>query len=320
MNRFVVSLFVAGAVGACTGDTGKDNPFLEDPEEETQEPVVTRTINEALAANVSRVSSPGADTITVEIFALDGTPLTTSFSRNATLDTAGYMAYTTQEDPLDRMFVALAAESLDGSVVGGVAIDGGQFNIFHGGGYYERNGGFNPPALGTGPGQGQVSYAGNYAGVTNLNTSAGANLLPIPPGVNPDDLPDLPGEPSRVQGTIFLNANFADNAVNGEIYNRVLINPVNNTSTVPLDDLALLVSEIDANGEFFGSVEPSGDVGNVVGSYGGIFGGNGASSVAGIVAVSDHIDAVDNEQEYGVFVLTQCGLDGDAAICDIVAP
>ena len=77
---------------------------------------------------------------------------------------------------------------------------------------------------------------------------------------------------------------------------------------------------IDENGEFFGDVEMSGEVGSDVGDYGGIFGGNGATSVAGIVSVSDHIDDVENEQEYGVFVLTQCGQPNDAAVCDIVAP
>ena len=191
---------------------------------------------------------------------------------------------------------------------------------FHGGGYYQRDGGFNAPSIGNGPGEGQVSYAGNYAAVTNISSSEGADLLPIPPGVDPDDLPDLPGQPSRIEGTIFLNANFADNAVNGEIYNRVLISPIDNTTTVVLDDLTLVVSDIDENGEFFGDVEMSGEVGSDVGDYGGIFGGNGATSVAGIVSVSDHIDDVENEQEYGVFVLTQCGQPNDAAVCDIVAP
>lgn len=319
MNRFVLPLIAAVAISACEGSTGKDNPFQEDPED-TEEQAEASTINEALASNVSNVSKPGADTITVEIFALDGTPLTNSFTRNAALDTAGYMAYTAQEDPLDRMFIALAAESLDGSVHAGVAIDGGQFNYFHGGGYYQRDGGFNAPSIGNGPGEAQVSYAGNYAAVTNISSSEGADLLPIPPGVDPDDLPDLPGQPSRIEGTIFLNANFADNAVNGEIYNRVLISPIDNTTTLVLDDLTLVVSDIDENGEFFGDVEMSGEVGSDVGDYGGIFGGNGATSVAGIVSVSDHIDDVENEQEYGVFVLTQCGQPNDAAVCDIVAP
>ncbi|WP_323766712.1 thymidylate synthase [Marinovum sp.] len=318
MNRFVVSLIAATALGACTGSTGKDNPFEEDPED-TEEPAAA-AINEALASNLGRVSAPGGDTITVEITALDGTPLSTSFTRNTALDTNGYLAYTTQEDPLDRLFVVLAAASLDGSVIAGVATDGGQFNTFQGGGYYDRDGSFDPPALGNSPGEGQVSYAGNYAGLTNLTSSAGSNLLPVPPGTDPTL---LPGEPSRVAGTIFLNANFADNAVNGAIYDRVLISSADG-SLLPLDDLALLVSEIDANGEFFGEVEiDDGDPDNAgagVGNYGGIFGGEDASSVAGLVSISGHIDGIDNEHEYGVFVLTQCGLDGDAAICDNVAP
>lgn len=323
MKQFLYPLLVAGIVGACSGTTGKDNPFQPDPEEETDTvdtPTEQAGIETTLARNVSQISRPGGDSITVQVASLDGTPLANTFVRNPALDTAGYLAYTTQEDALDRMFVALAAQSMDGSVHAGTVIDGGQFNIYHGGGYYERDGDFDPPDIGDGPGEGQVSYAGTYAGLTNVNTSEGANLIDIPAGIDPADLPDLPGEPYRVRGTIFLNANFADNAVNGEIYNRVLISPVDGSAEMRLDDLALIVTEIDANGEFFGNVEIDGNIGVDIGDYGGIFGGEDAQSVAGIVSISNFSDDLENEDEVGVFVLTQCGMPGDADVCDAVEP
>ncbi|WP_417523150.1 thymidylate synthase [Marinovum sp.] len=279
---------------------------------------------DVLADDVATLSIPGGNTITVAIRSLDGTPSQNTFTRNAALDTAGYLAYTAQEDALDRMFVALAGSSLDGSVHAGTVADGGQFNRYFGGGFYERDGSFSPPAIGTGPGEGQVSYAGNYAAVTNIGAVDGDHLITVPPGPGGGaSLPDLPRESHRVSGTIFLNANFVDNAVNGEISDRILISPVGGAQTA-LEDVTLIVAPIDTNGEFYGDVEISDDAtdspGTGIGNYGGIFGGSGASSVAGLVHLSGHIPNVDSEVEHGVFVLTQCGQPNDSAICDLVAP
>lgn len=343
MNRFVVSLIVATALGACTGSTGKDNPFEEDPEDGTTTDGGTTdgtdgsgggspgagsdpagNVPEDMADNLASISMPDGDTITVAIQSLDGTPADATFTRNAALDTAGYLAYSAQEDALDRMFVALAATSVDGSVHAGIAADGGQFNRYFGGGYYERDGSFTPPEIGSGPGEGQVSYAGRYAAVTNIGSADGDHLIEVPD--NPDDdasLPDLPRESFRVSGTIFLNANFVDNAVNGEISDRLLISPVGGAETA-LEDVTLIAAPIDSNGEFYGDAEISDDAvenaGAAIGNYGGIFGGDDASSVAGLVRLEGHIPDVTTEVEHGVFVLTQCGQTGDSAICEIVAP
>ncbi|MGY3439264.1 MULTISPECIES: hypothetical protein [unclassified Marinovum] len=344
MKRIIASLMVAATLGACVGSTGKDNPFQEDPEDSTgtgdgstdgtggtgggsvgdgvADPA--GTVPDELSVNLADVSTPGGNTITVAIQSLDGTPLQNTFTRNAALDTGGYLAYSAQEDALDRMFVALAATSFDNSVMAGVASDGGQFNRYFGGGFYERNGNFTPPEIGNGPGEGQVSYAGRYAAVTNIGTVNGDGLIDVPPNPDPNvSLPDLPREPYRVEGTIFLNANFVDNAVNGEISDRLLIN-ADGGGTTALEDVTLIVAPIDANGEFYGDAEIADDAPNnpgaTVGNYGGIFGGDGASSVAGLVRLAGHIDSVDNEIEHGVFVLTQCSQPGDSPICDIVAP
>jgi hypothetical protein len=271
-------------------------------------------IPESLARNITGAAyDADAETLELQISGLDTTPIVATYTRIAKLDLPGYQAFKVQEDALDRMFIALAAESQDGSVRAVTAADGGQFNRYFAGGYYERDGGFDRPAIGTGPAAGQVSYAGDYAAVTNIGAPGNPDVIPVPPGTDPSVIPE---QPARVSGDIFLNANFADNLVNGSIYNRVLVD-----GGFQLADVVLLPADITADGTFSGTAE--GRIPNeneVGGTYGGVFGGTDSASVAGVVALTEFEDDFDNEQEHGVFVLTQCGLPGDAKICDTVAP
>ena len=172
--------------------------------------------------------------------------------------------------------------------------------------------------VGTEAGTGQVSYAGGYAGITNATSTQGAQLIDVPPDLA--GLPDLPGQAALVRGTIFLNANFSENTVNGSINNRVLISPIDGTDAQQLEDLELIITDIDENGECFGDVEFDGLLNVDRGDYGGIFSGEDSSYVAGVVYLSDFTELRQNDTEIGVFVLTQCGKPGDAEVCDIVAP
>lgn len=280
----------------------------------------TTTFPETLSKNLVSITEPDGSSVTVNISSLDTTPVEATFVRRSDLDTNGYVAYAVQEDPLDRLFIALTQTSNDGSSRAAIVQDGGQFNRYLDGGFYERLGTYTPPSVGTGPGAGQVSYAGNYAGFTNIMQSDGAGLLPIPGTVDPTTLPDLPGEAVRVTALIFFNANFAENVINGEIYNRDLRDPTDNSILSRQPNISLIVADIDANGEFFGNAEIEGAVGEDVGDYGGIFGGTGAASVSGVVVLDDFNEALEDELEIGVFVLTQCGQAGDSPVCDIVAP
>lgn len=257
------------------------------------------------------------ETVTVHMTGLDTTPVEAVYRRDrgaeAALGHSDYYAFSAQEDPLDRIFLALGSVSADGKTRALVVGDGGQFNkVFHGA-QYERIGDFDPPEVGTGPGAGQVSYAGNYAAVTNVS---------VVPGASPSvDVSLLPGAPGIIRGDIFLNADFADNAVNGAIYRRVLVNSDDPSTSMDVGSVALIVSDIGAEGTFFGDVEVSGDVGNVIGSYGGIFGGKDASSVAGIARFDGLGMDIEDTFETGIFVLTQCGKNGDDGnICDFVEP
>lgn len=75
-------------------------------------------------------------------------------------------------------------------------------------------------------------------------------------------------------------------------------------------DIDLHVTGFDASGAFSGEAfEDTSEVG----SYEGIFVGIDAPYAAGAVSLYDN-------QEVGVFVLTQCGMAGDSEVCDQVAP
>lgn len=259
-----------------------------------------------------------AGTLTLNMVSLDAGPVEATYNRKPGLDIGHYQAYTYQDDPLDRHFTALVAQSgdPDRSVRAGVVADGGQFNRYFPGAYYERDGGFTPPSNATG----LVSYAGTYAGVTNLRSpwAAGdprSDLLVVPAGV---DVSRHPGQSARTQGHIFLDVNFSDSSVNGNIIDRQFAD-----TGQPLPNIVLIRSDIDANGEFLGVTEYEDQTAN--GDYGGIFGGTNASAVGGIVAL-DNFDGpgdplgFDREEERGTFVLIQCGLPGEDPICANVNP
>ena len=305
MFRNLVSIGLIAGLAACGGGEG-NNPINGGGGGGGG--TTQNDIPEELARNLQRINyNADTDTLIVEISSLDSGDTTATYDRNAALDVPGYSAFTLQDDPLDRMFVALVAASTDGSVQAGVVADGGQFNRFFSGGFYERTGPYSQPTTG------QVSYAGAYAGITNLS-AAGDNLLDPPPGTDPSLLPN---EPRITVGTAFLNVSFGDNSVNGAIFDRSF---ADDGETLP--DVTLVETALDNNGEFLGTVEFSGrpDEGGI-GSFGGILGGEGATSVAGVIYL-DSIYLSDDprnsgfENEVGVFVLPQCGTPGAPAVCD----
>ncbi len=311
MNRIAGLLLASLLLAGCSGDG--TNPFDGDPVEETEDDN-ENTIPETLSKNMhAAIYDPENETLQLHLTALDETPRIASYTRTPSLDVGPYQAYTAQDDPLDRHFTALFGQSQDPqqSVRAGVAGDGGQFNRYWAGGHYERDGDFLPPE--STPTSGLVSYAGQYTGVTNLR-NLGGNLLPIPADVDPAL---HPRQTARTQGQIFINADFADNAVNGSVYNREFVD-----FGTALPDIVLVEGVIDENGEFFGQVEYDGQVGTPdIGDFGGIFGGEDAGAIGGIIALTEFDDDIydlENENEIGVFVLTRCGLPNDDPICDNV--
>lgn len=312
-KRFLAGCLAPMFLAGCLTGT---NPFLTNSADPTPPgaPTPTNTIPDSIRKNLESASYDAAtQTLSLTLTALDGTTLNPQYTRTPGLDIGPYRAFTAQNDPLDRHFIALAAQSRDpGQSTRAVTVaDGGQFNRYWGGGYYERTGGYTPPAVA--PNSGLVSYAGTYAGVTNVH-APGGNLLPVPP-VPPVDPSVLPRQSARTNGEIFMNVDFADNAVNGSIYNRQFTD-----YGIALPTVVLVDGVIDANGAFLGSVEYENVLSTDIGDFGGIFGGANAGGMAGIVQLTQ-FDGVgdplllDAEQEHGVFVLTQCGLPNAAPIC-----
>lgn len=323
MSRILTALALVTTVAACDSanpfqvddtDTG-DTPVIEDGEE-----VTTEGIPESLADNLRSVAfDPTAGTLFVDMAALDRSdtdiPLS-EYTPNPDLATdemtaQGYQVFSYQDDALDRMFVAIVAKSSDDSVVGAVVMDGGQFTKFFSGGFYATDGEYTPgnPTNDTG----LVSYAGIYAGLSNLDGDGGA-LLPLPVGTDNAIAPD---QPAQIVGNIFINADFTDNTINGAIYERSFVNLSAGFTTLlggtDLNDVFLIPTAITTEGTFLGTVENPEQEG--VGAYGGTFGGTEASGVAGTTNLDgDWIPDIDNEVEFGVFVLTQCGQPGEDAL------
>jgi hypothetical protein len=313
----------AGLLLAALSGCGDGQPFTfgtadpTDPDPDAPTGIVPESVAGNLSdANWTPPTAANPDgTLIVEISALDTTPVRAEYTRNPNLDVPGYTAYSQQEDPLDRMFIAMVAQSADGSVTGALVMDGGQFNKYFGGIHFEQNGRYTPHVPEQ-PNNGLVSYAGSYVGMLNGDAPRPNEALPVDPGTDPAL---VPGQAIRVEGQVFLNVDFADNMVNGVIYDRTAID-----IAAGLPDVVLIPTEVAAAGTFEGTAENPEQ--EEIGSYAGVFGGVGATSVAGGIYLNgDFIQeingfVIDNEEEYGLFVLNQCGLSGDAAICDNVNP
>ena len=324
MNIRLVAPLALFLLAACDGNplgTGTDPtvPVCDtDCPVDADDPVTLPTV---LAKNLKAIAyDEASDSFRITFTSLDTTPTVATWDRNLNLDLAGYRAYDVQEDPLDRMFVGLARTSTDGSVTAIAAGDGGQFNRVFQGGSYARNGAWSAPVGTEAEGSGQVSYAGTYAAVTNIRAPRPGEIDPVPIGT-PAEL--IPGQPSRVRGDIFINANFTDNSVNGAIYNRVLVD-----YNFGLQAVILVPTDIEANGSFIGVTERwvnDDPAMAVTGDYGGVFGGTDAVAVGGVVALTelyrtDDGTVLTGALEHGVFVLQKCGTAGDSDICELVQP
>ncbi|RFP89910.1 thymidylate synthase [Rhodobacteraceae bacterium 63075] len=300
MRRFTPALALVGLLAACGGDG--TNPFDDGTTGDTGD----SEIPDSLAGDLQSFSYDADNqTLTVTGITQDSSPISATYTRNPALDTAGYEAYSIQDDALSRHAIALVRESGNsGSVRAGVVSTGGQFNRIHHGGYYERSGSYTQPTTGT------ARYAGTYAGLTNVQVSG--DLVPPGPGTPPEV---LPGQAARTEGNVLINADFNDGSIEGTIYDREI---VDTGDTLP--SIVLVTGEIADDGTFFGEeVEYDGDVDNDIGDYGGIFGGPDAESVGGVVNLDEFDDntlGFEGEVETGVFVLESCdSADATSPLC-----
>lgn len=320
MARFLGAAALLALLAACDGQQP-----LNFGETSTQEPVVDDNgdpiefldngIPASVGGNLDTVSyNAGTGVLQVQIRSLDSTPTLATYERNAALDVPGYIAYSQQEDPLDRFFIAMVQQTNDGGAQGVLVMDGGQFTKYFGGVNYQRLTSYTPHTPSQ-PDDGLVSYHGDYVGMLNFDANRPNEALPVSGGVAPSF---IPGQAARVTGEVFVNADFTDMTVNGGIANRVIIDP-NALGLTNIDDVFLIPTDIAADGTFVGTMENVTQDG--VGSYAGTFGGNGATGiVTGVRMDGDFILSVDEEEEYGLFVLNKCGTAGEGALCSEVNP
>ncbi len=314
MTRLYAGIAVLALVAAC----GDGNPFTSTTTTtDADDTGGVGAVPASLANDLDSFSyDAAAGTLTVTGVSRDLDPVEATFRRRPGLDVPGYVAFTAQDDPLDQHTTAYV-QDINGTRAG-IAVTGGQFTYYNGGGAYARDGNYDPPAVTADTGL--VSYAGDYVGLTNI-AGDGDDLLPVTPGVD-DSL--LPGQSAKVTGKIFINVDFGDNNLSGSVYDRQLDardDTLASGTVLDVEDLTLVPTTIESDGSFFGDVELTGDRTDR-GDYGGIFGGEDAEAVAGVIFVSDHlIDGTNAEEEYGVFVLGKCGTAVEtSAICDEVNP
>ena len=294
MKRLLISVAATAALSACSGG----NPFTEVSDTDVPE----TGIPAAISSDLEGISyDPVSQTLTVRGVSLDDTPFEAVYRRRPGLDRGGYEAYTAQDSSLDRHSTAYVRD-INGTRAA-IVVTGGQFEHYFGGGVYGRSSAYDPPD--STAGSGLVSYAGNYVGLLNI-AGDGGDLLPVAPGT-PNEI--RPVQAAEVTGRVLINADFADNQVNGAVFQR----SAPDLPGAVLDDLALVPTTINENGTFSGDITI--DLQNR-GTYGGIFGGTDSAAVAGALFANEHIDGFTNEEEYGVFVLQQCGTPGADALCN----
>lgn len=211
---------------------------------------------------------------------------------NANAAVLGYLRFDRQADVLYPAFTAFAKQSTDGSLYAVVAADGGQFFRFTGGALTQQNS-YTPTT-------GLARYEGGYVGVINIGPLAGG--APVGAGEA------TPRVSSVVTGHALLNADFTLGRVEGRINDRV---STLNGNQIPLQEIVLIETAVGTDGRYEGSVEQRDESGNPfgVGTYSGAFGGTNGAAVAGMIALNGNfidIDDIDDEQEFGIFVLDRC--------------
>lgn len=320
MKRIFAATLALTALAAC----GDGNPFGAGTGGDGDGTTVDSTVPETITGSLTSFAfDSGAGTLTISGLLRDGDTNPITFVRKPALDSGVYTAFALQDDALDEHTTVYVREL--GNVRGGVAVTGGQFTFYSGGVQFDRSGGFDPITPSETAGNGLVTYAGEYVGLTNLNGPR-TDLLTPPAGIT--DSTVLPSQAGLVTGDIIINVEFDSNSVSGEVFNREVDSEAFGND-VPADDLVFRPGTLDANGNFSGDIEIETNTGGDVGDYAGVIGGTDASELAGGLFVEEHfgtagpLQNITGEEEYGIFVLGRCGgpnADPGVAACTGVDP
>lgn len=287
MNKFIMLSAAAALLTACA-----DAAAVDGEEDDGNNPDVVVSNGTVSLGDLSAADFDAGDNELTVVITLDGNNVQQLYDFEGSDDSGTYSEFSQQLDSTDRIFTGFGAQSSDGSVQAVVVSDGGQFNRFFGGAFATQND-FEAPASGI------VNFSGAYIGLVNFPDG------PSDGGVDGSDS-SVPRASGQVTGDVFFKADFADNAVNGAIFNREL-------GGEDLPEIVLTIGSIAADGSFTGTAELIDLTG--VGQYSGVFGGDGATSVAGVIRLEDGFldepgeepdeedDDSGNEVEHGIFVL-----------------
>ena len=313
MNIKLLAPLVLLLLAACEGNpigTGEPPPPPVPPCTVDCPPVPDNPISPKVPAitgqNLEATTfTPGAPTITIRLRSQDAAALDATYARNATFDVDGYAAYTYQETGSNRFVVALVREQ--GPLKGGIAVDGGQFVNYFGGGTYLRADVFTRPTGAAAVGA-DANYSGTYVGLWNAG--------PATPGGPGGDL--NPTRSYRIDGRALITADFTDMSVSGGVDQRRILDAEALTDTgldaldrtatnVLLPTIGLKATEITDIGSFVNKVV----IGTQeVGDYSGIFGPN-AQQVAAL-AIFQPVN-IPQLKEHGLIVLPSCATGGGPA-------
>ncbi|MFL4471966.1 hypothetical protein ACERZ8_19560 [Tateyamaria armeniaca] len=294
---------------------GDGNPFTDGGTTTPGGGTNTSNVPAEILNDLERISfNATTNTLTVTGLTQDGVPLVNNYRHIPATFAAGYETFTGQNDPLGRHATAFVA-SREG-VQAGVVLTGGQFNKFFGGSFFERTGTYTAP---TAPeSRFDVTYYGNYAGGIN-GVGPVTDLFPT---VGLDPSIGRPTQTAYVRGLMFVNVDLNDLSVEGEIYNRT---GVFEGGFADLPDLVLVDGALTGDGTFSGNIEfdardtnpgtPADPVGDDIGDFAGVIGGPGGNAMAGGTVLSEFTDELENELEYGVFVLDLCVAGNPDPIC-----
>lgn len=311
MMRYRVAFAALLVVAGCGG-----NPFLDEDaapvvpvDPETGEEIATPLANGVLAYDdvrgkvngVTFASTPNGP-ISLNIDAQDAVTLEGTYTRDASLDVGKYKAYSYQDTGSNRKVVALVSDELD-SARAVLAVDGGQFANYHGGGVYTRAEAFTQPVA-TNDRLRAFNYSGTYVGMVNFGTPT-----PGGPGGSLN-----PTQAFRTEGRILVTANFAEMSVSGGIDGRRIID-----IDFALADQMMDLGRIDAAGNFTGTmkrrdVDETTGAGRLTdsGSYAGIFAGPNASEIAALY-VFQPIQGNPDAEERGMFTSDNCVIENGPA-------
>ncbi|MCC5985047.1 MAG: hypothetical protein JJU42_11845 [Rhodobacteraceae bacterium] len=286
MNKMVLTLVCCAALVACSdsdttgnpagligggtgatppGDNGDAPPDENDADPELPEGNDLVRVGGAVT-EVTFDPDAGILNIQGEPFDFEG-----DFTRSEADDRPGFAAYrsTTGVDPSERQYLAFLGVDATNALVAGVVATPYRLRTEFGGTFLSRGA---VPEL---PTNIQMTHDGDYAAVRTLD-----NLQHV------------------IQGDARLLLDFRDDrdapSIEGVIRNRQ-----NLTTSEALDQITLIFTEIDENGNFIGQAWDEEE--DFTGFYDGMIAGDGAAATGGVVVIRGVIDNAEHI-ERGAFI------------------